>query len=105
MQISKKEDLLVNLENKNKELRDFAHLVSHDLKSPLRSISALLSWFREDHQAFFDEAANETFELLLGKVDKMDHLANGILKYAEIDKVNKKSTIDLNIFWLTISLK
>jgi light-regulated signal transduction histidine kinase (bacteriophytochrome) len=29
-----------------KELEDYAQIVSHDLKSPLRSIHSLLSWIK-----------------------------------------------------------
>ena len=39
-----REDLLKHLENKNEELNNYAHIVSHDLKSPLRSIDSLINW-------------------------------------------------------------
>ena len=32
----------------NTRLREFAHMVSHDLKTPLRGISNLAGWIRED---------------------------------------------------------
>jgi len=78
--------LMTDLEKSNKDLSDFAHIVSHDLKSPLRSMDALINWLREDYGEAFDEGANETFELLLEKVFKMDHLIEGILQYSSIDK-------------------
>ncbi len=78
--------LMADLEKSNKDLSDFAHIVSHDLKSPLRSMDALINWLREDYGDSFDEGANETFELLLEKVFKMDHLIEGILQYSSIDK-------------------
>jgi len=37
------------LKRKNAELDQFAHIVSHDLKSPLRGISNVVSWIEEDH--------------------------------------------------------
>ena len=43
------EQLLYNLEVQNQELSDYAHMVSHDLKSPLRSIDALTSLLKEDY--------------------------------------------------------
>jgi len=84
-----KNKLLVKLEKSNVELKNFAHVVSHDLKSPLRSMSALISWIQEDNGEKFDKETNGNFEKLLKKVDKMDHLINGILKYSSIDKVNE----------------
>ncbi|MFY7671425.1 sensor histidine kinase [Tenacibaculum sp. MEBiC06402] len=92
-----KETLLKNLKKSNQELNDFAHVVSHDLKAPLRSMNALVSWLKEDClELSDDENIKENFELLLKKIDKMDHLINGILKYASIDKIeHPKKDIDL----------
>lgn len=92
-----RESLLKNLTKSNKELNDFAHVVSHDLKAPLRSMNALVNWLQEDCREFIDnEDINQNFELLIKKIDKMDHLINGILKYASIDKIeHRKKEVDL----------
>ena len=94
----KQRELLVkNLEKSNKELNDYAHIVSHDLKSPLRSMNTIITWLKEDYQNVLDNNAIQSFEMLLKKVDKMDHLINGILKYSSIDKVDhKKKSIDIH---------
>ncbi|CAM1355101.1 ATP-binding protein [Tenacibaculum halocynthiae] len=84
-----KDVLLVQLGKNNEELKNFAHVVSHDLKSPLRSMSALISWIQEDNEGTFDEETTVNFNSLLKKIDKMDHLINGILKYSSIDKIDK----------------
>ncbi len=91
--LSEKNRLLLKLEKSNDELKNFAHVVSHDLKSPLRSMSALISWIMDDNIDNFDDETHCNFEALLKKVDKMDHLINGILKYSSIDKIddNKKN--------------
>ncbi len=89
--------LLKNLEKSNKELNDFAHIVSHDLKSPLRSMNALINWIREDYETILDQNALKTIDMLLNKVDKMDHLISGILEYSSIDKIDhNKKEINLN---------
>lgn len=93
-----KEVLLKDLTKSNQELNDFAHVVSHDLKSPLRSMNALVSWLQEDCASFSNEDIDTNFNLLLKKIDRMDLLINGILSYASIDKVEKKDKpIDLNV--------
>jgi len=81
--------LVKNLEKSNKELNDYAHIVSHDLKSPLRSMNALLTWLKEDYQEILDDNAHDSLNMLLKKVDKMDHLISGILEYSSVDKVDQ----------------
>ncbi|QMU65780.1 MAG: GHKL domain-containing protein [Flavobacteriaceae bacterium] len=92
-----KEIILKDLTKSNQELNDFAHVVSHDLKSPLRSMNALVSWLKEDCADFSNDDINANLDSLLKKIDRMDLLINGILSYASIDRVKKKSQpIDLN---------
>ncbi|SNR17015.1 sensor histidine kinase [Tenacibaculum jejuense] len=85
-----REELLNHLTISNKELNDFAHVVSHDLKAPLRSMNALVTWLHEDFSQITDnEDIEKNFQLLIKKIDKMDHLINGILKYAGVDKIER----------------
>ncbi len=97
LESEKQRDILVkNLEKSNKELNDYAHIVSHDLKSPLRSMNALITWLKEDYADVLDENANDSLNMLLKKVDKMDHLIAGILKYSSIGQTEEsKNTITL----------
>ncbi|MBL4604707.1 MAG: GAF domain-containing protein, partial [Flavobacteriaceae bacterium] len=85
-----KETVLKDLKKSNQELNDFAHVVSHDLKSPLRSMNALVNWLQEDSRAFVTDEIDQNFNLLLKRIDRMDLLINGILSYASIDKIEKK---------------
>lgn len=81
-----KENLISDLAKTNKELEDYAQIVSHDLKSPLRSINSLISWIKEENENSFDEQTIKYFSLIEHKVEKMDHLIEGILTYSKIDK-------------------
>lgn len=93
-----KEVALKDLQKSNQELNDFAHVVSHDLKSPLRSMNALVNWLQEDCEKFADDEITANFNRLLKKIDRMDLLINGILSYASIDKVEKvEKKIDLQV--------
>ena len=92
-----REELLKNLEKQNQSLNEYAHIVSHDLKSPLRSIHTLITFIREDNDIQFNEKTIKYFTLVQEKVEKMDHLIDGILTYSKIDSVQViKETIDLN---------
>ena len=91
-QENKKEILLQNLEKQNKELNDYAHAVSHDLKAPLRNINALINWVKEDNLDKFDKQTLESFDMILQNLEKMDRLIIAILDYSSIDKIDTVST-------------
>jgi PAS domain S-box-containing protein len=85
----KNRELLKKLKKSNEELQEYAHIVSHDLKSPLRSIAALTSWIKTDNIAAFDEASLQNFEDLEITLQTMDNLISDVLKFASL---NAKST-------------
>jgi signal transduction histidine kinase len=92
-----REELLQNLEKQNQALNEYAHVVSHDLKAPLRSIDTLINWFKEDNAAVLDENNTKSLDLILSNVEKMDLLIKGILDYSTIDKYEiDDRIIDLN---------
>ncbi|WP_340064976.1 sensor histidine kinase [Ascidiimonas aurantiaca] len=94
---SKQQQLLEDLEKQNQELNNYAHLVSHDLKSPLRNIDALAHWIREDYGEALPQEAQDNLELISENLEKMDLLIHGILRYTTIDKWNnRKSTVNIN---------
>lgn len=82
------QNLLNNLEARNQELSDYAHMVSHDLKSPLRSIDTLSSWLQEDYKNSLDATGQQYLDTVRENVLKMDNLIDGILQYSSIDKHN-----------------
>ena len=93
-----REELLINLEKQNKELNEYAHMVSHDLKAPLRSIDALINWFIEDNPEFINKKNKESLDLILFNVEKMDLLIGGILDYSSVDiKKTDDRLIDINV--------
>lgn len=94
---AQKEDLLKKLAAQNEYLNEYAHIVSHDLKSPLRSIHSLVTWIQEDNQKELSSSAQNYFSMILDKVEKMDFLINGLLSYAKIDTdMEIKEDLSLN---------
>lgn len=92
-----KERLLKELENSNKGLQEYAHIVSHDLKSPLRSISALATWLYDDYKDVLDETGQHNLHLMQEKVAAMDKLIQGILEYSTANNsALDKTEVDLN---------
>lgn len=86
-----REELMDSLEKSNNALEEYAQVVSHDLKSPLRSINSLIFWIKEDDANLSDKSL-EYLRLIEGKVEKMDHLIQGILMYSKIDS----TALDVN---------
>ena len=85
------------LEAANKELNDFAYVVSHDLKAPLRGIGHIAHWLVEDYGDQFDEHGKEMIALLLNRMKRMDSLIDGILEYSRVGRmVGKETRIQLD---------
>lgn len=74
------------LKRKNKELDQFAHIVSHDLKAPLRGIDNVVSWIEEDHGGELSTKVNEYLQMIKGRISRGENLIEGILSYARIGK-------------------
>ncbi len=83
-------DYYDTLEKTNQELDQFAYIVSHDLKAPLRAISNLSIWIEEDIEEVLKDDTKQNFDLLRGRIHRMESLINGILEYSRAGRM--KST-------------
>ena len=93
----KQAELLKKVESANKELKDFAYVVSHDLKAPLRGIKTLASWISTDYADKLDQNGKEQMNLLSSRVDRMHNLIDGILQYSRVGRVQEeKVQVNLN---------
>lgn len=85
------------LRRKNEELNQFAHIVSHDIKTPLRGIDNVVSWIEEDHDLDIPSKVKEYVMLIKGRVRRAESLLNGILSYSRIGReVQKKETVNID---------
>ena len=92
-----KEELMRRLEKSNQQLQEYAHVVSHDLKSPLRNIFALVSWIREDNAGLLNEEGLKNFSLIESTLERMENLINGILSYSGIIRnESEEAIVDLH---------
>ena len=82
-----REKLLQELRRANAELQDFAYIVSHDLKAPLRAISSLAGWLAEDYADKLDPSGREQLQLLLKRTKRMHNLIEGILTYSRLGRL------------------
>ena len=95
---SKNAELLNKLEKSNSELEEYAHIVSHDLKSPLRSLAALTYWIKIDNLEKFDATSLQNFDDIDITLSTMDNLISDVLKYSSLDTIGiENQEIDFNI--------
>jgi PAS domain S-box-containing protein len=83
-------ELLSELKEINEQLNQFAYVVSHDLKAPLRAISSLADWLVTDYGDKVGEAGREQFQMLLGRTRRMNALVDGILRYSRVTRQHEE---------------
>jgi PAS domain S-box-containing protein len=76
---------------RNQELDQFAYVVSHDLKAPLRAIANLSSWIEEDLSDSMTEDTLHQMNLLRGRVHRMEGLIEGLLQYSRVGRMQVAS--------------
>jgi signal transduction histidine kinase len=85
------------LKRQRDELDQFAHIVSHDIKAPLRGIDNVVTWIEEDHSFDLPPKVNEYLELIKGRIIRAENLVKGLLAYAKIGKeAYGRELVDLN---------
>jgi two-component system sensor kinase FixL len=94
---ARQERLIHELESANEELKNFAYVVSHDLKAPLRGIGSLADWLVADQAAKLDDEGREHLRLITQRVRRLDGLIDGILQYSRVGRIKETlAAVDLN---------
>jgi len=89
--------MIRELEVVNEELKNFAYVVSHDLKAPLRAIGSLADWIATDQHDRLDSDGQEHLRLLIQRVRRLDALIDGVLRYSRIGRIYEAAVkIDLD---------
>ena len=82
------------LAKKNSELEEYAYVISHDLKTPIRNIYTIAQWLKDDNHLVFTEKNNSDVDLIKEQATQMEMLVNGILNYS---LQNKQGSISIDI--------
>jgi signal transduction histidine kinase len=91
------------LKRQKDELDQFAHIVSHDIKAPLRGIDNVVTWIQEDHSFDLPPKVNEYLNIIKGRILRAENLLKGILMYARVGKEERfKEIVDLNQLLLEV---
>jgi signal transduction histidine kinase len=100
-ELRKKNNLLTDfqkeLQQRNERLVNFAHVVSHDLKSPLANITSLTRMLREENF----ETLSKDSELYLNYIEEssftLKNYINGILKFYKADELLEAQKQDVEL--------
>jgi PAS domain S-box-containing protein len=86
--VSEQKRIEAGLRRSNEELEQFAYVVSHDLRAPLRAIRNLVGWIVEDLGGYesLPPAIVSNIGLLRDRTDRLDALIEGILRYSRIGR-------------------
>ena len=88
----------VKLERSNKELLDFAYIASHDLREPMRKISAFGQLLQESLKGKLDEDEEENFAFMIDGATRMRQMVDDLLVYSRVStKAKPHARVDLNV--------
>jgi PAS domain S-box-containing protein len=73
------------LEQSNLELKQFAYIASHDLQSPLRSISGFVQLLKMEYEDKLSEEAVDWIRRTVRSIAQMQTLIRDLLSYSRVD--------------------
>jgi len=87
---------LKELENKNKELEQFAYVAAHDLREPLQTIEGFSKILSSKYKSVIDEKGQELLSYLGEASIRMKNQINGLLTYSKIGRSGHLQEVDMN---------
>lgn len=85
------------LEISNNELKQFAHIASHDLKEPLRTITGFANLLEKGYKDQLDDQAVEYIKYITTGAKRLNELVKDILNLSRINTVEQSlASVDLN---------
>lgn len=86
-----------SLERSNRELQQFAHVASHDLKEPLRKIRIFSGRLSSDEESNLSPKAVQFLNKINNAADRMHSMIEGVLNYSLLNgNTHKTESVDLN---------
>ncbi len=87
--VTARERALAALERSNQDLQQFAYVASHDLKTPLRSISGFVQVLAKNYADKLDEKAALLIQRTQDAARRLEQLTDDLLLYARISSEAK----------------
>src|SRR3954447_15704845 len=90
------EQRTTELTEANEELTQFASIVSHDLREPLRVVSGVAELLETRYADDLDESAERLVAAVTRSTDRMSALLDGLLAYSRVGRIEEWRRIDVN---------
>ncbi len=84
-----RERLIEDLARSNRELEQFAYIASHDLQTPLRTISSFVNLLARRYQGKLGPEADEYISYAVEGAARMRHLIHDVLEYSRVGSQGK----------------
>ncbi len=85
------------IEEQNRDLSDFAYMVSHDLKAPIFTIKGMANAVIEDHEKDLGQSGKELVNYIIDATVRLEKLVASVIEYSALaTKDLQEEQVDLN---------
>lgn len=94
--ITERKEAAKLMQRSHQNLAEFAHVVSHDLQAPLRTMKSYAQLLSKRYRGKFDDSADTFISFILEGAQNMEELIRGLLHYAEFGEDGERRLVELS---------
>lgn len=94
--ITERKEAAKAMQRSHEDLAGFAHVVSHDLQAPLRTMRSYAQLLSKRYKGQLDASADTYIAFMLEGAQNMEELIRGLLHYAEFGEVGERERVALS---------
>lgn len=95
-EVIEKEEVRQQLLASNQDLKQYASIVSHDLKEPLRTVGSFTQLLLRRHENNFDGPSKDYANFIVDAVSRMSRLLDDLLSFTRLNRKMEVEETDLN---------